>query len=130
MGISVDELEVRARPDGKELLMVFHLSSGPNFVFTMSAQRVDEMFVNVAICRRLMTPPVPTEWNSPDVIVAQTNPSYKIETDLMIGGALLHLRHPGLGWGHTLFSKDRARKIAGELLRIADEPEPLMQGNG
>ena len=63
-------------------------------------------------------------------VAVPRDPPFALEPVVLNGDALLHMKHPILGWLHFALSRDRARQIGEELLSISAAPPPPAPAGG
>jgi hypothetical protein len=95
----------------------------------MSLEEVEAVLSKLGIMRGNMVPEVAATWRPGQLTKnVYRNPAWSIETDVLTGDAVLHLRDLRFGWLHYIFTRNEARKLGQALLAIADAPAPAMSG--
>jgi hypothetical protein len=92
---------------------------------SVGAQHLDEMIGTLARLREQIAPPVSIGDPAPDVPPeAKIDPQWWIGPETFVGGAMLKIRHPGLGWLAFAIPLDNLHKLhagIGTLVKWAEE---------
>jgi hypothetical protein len=108
--------------DRKTVTITF--PTNPPVALKLDARAVDDVLNNLGAFRAAMTPEVPRDHSLGQRVAAVPNPLWQTEPEMMLGDSLLHLRDPRFGWLDYMIPREEARKLAGFLLRQADNPPP------
>lgn len=104
--------------------------STPPVALRLTTKAVDELIHNLARLRSYMTEPHPMKWQSTRKVTAVTSPPWHLQSELMFGHCLLHIRHPGYGWLHFAIPKPESAKLAGFLqARASEQDKPPQKKN-
>lgn len=97
--------------------------------WTLSADEIDRMISVLAAHRLNASPAVPNKLPLETVGLPVSDPAWRAGRDVMSGGAVVSLRHPGLSWVNFSFPPDEARSLAKTLLEIADAKDDVSRPN-
>jgi hypothetical protein len=89
----------------------------------MPTVEVDKFIETLWKFRAEMKPERPRDFALGQKVYAIRDPRWCTESELMRGGSLIHLRHPGLGWLSFWIPKPDAAKLGGCLLAQVEEQE-------
>lgn len=85
---------------------------------------VVDILNNLGDFRSAMKPEVPKEWKPGQKVLAQVDPIWYTEPEMMQGNTLLHLRDQRYGWLHYLIPRPEAKKLGQLLIQQAEIPSP------
>jgi hypothetical protein len=91
--------------------------------FIASVSQIEEQLLCFSVARAGLQPSVAESWPSGQVVHARS-PAVLLETSVMTGEALLHIRDDGFGWLHYALSREAARSLGESLIALADGPMP------
>jgi hypothetical protein len=91
--------------------------------FTASLLQIEEQLLCFGLARAGLQPSVAEGWPSGQIVHARS-PAVLLETSVMTGEALLHIRDDGFGWLHYALSRKAARSLGESLIALADGPMP------
>jgi hypothetical protein len=75
----------------------------------MNAGELQQLIDQLAAIREQMLPIVPAD--PPTKITLQMNPRYEVKGAGPLGGVLIQLRHPGLGWVHAHLPQEQVDRL-------------------
>ena len=88
----------------------------PPVTLVLNCDGVESLIGGLSQIRAQMRPEVPRDWPKGSPARGQRDPRIECEQDVLNGGLLLRMRHPGLGWLHFSFPPNVARKLGTYLL--------------
>jgi hypothetical protein len=125
----MDRLKWLLDKDGQALTLT--LPTDPPVALRLDAAQVDDMLRNLGDFRAIMAPAHDKEWLPGRRVVAEPDPCWSTEPEVLMGNSILHLRDPRYGWLHYLLPRDAARDLGSSLVAQADKPPqgPSSRGN-
>jgi hypothetical protein len=116
----MDRLHWQLDKDGRAVTLT--LPTDPPIALRLDSAQIDDMLRNLGDFRASMQPSHAQEWRTGQRVVAEPDPCWQSEPELMMGNSLLHLRDPRFGWLHYLFPREAARELGHSLVAQADRP--------
>jgi hypothetical protein len=107
---------------GQSVTIAF--ATTPPMALKLSTAEVENVLKNLGEFRSAMKPLVAARFQQTRKVAAVINPTWAIESEMLLGNALLHLRDTRFGWLHFNLPREKARKIGEHLIRLADAPPP------
>ncbi|MDB5822246.1 MAG: hypothetical protein JWR21_950 [Herminiimonas sp.] len=116
--------------DGQAVTLT--LPTDPPVALRLNSAQIDDMLRNLGDFRASMAPPHEKTWQPGRRVVAEPDPCWLTEPEIMPGNSVLHLRDPRYGWLHYLLPRDAARELGNSLVAQADRPPqgPSSRGAG
>jgi hypothetical protein len=108
--------------DGDTTFVQWH---GPQGRVEITTEEMDHLIATLAGWRGTMEPQVPMEKPGPapnGTYLVVTDPAYWVQPEVLNGDALMHLRHPNLGWLSFLFPRAESKRLSQLLEGVADAP--------
>jgi hypothetical protein len=105
-------------------MTVWLAAPGHLSVLIVDTAGVEKIINSLGELRAAMTPEVPHDCPTGQMVRALFDPRWSTELEMMQGNSVLHLRDHRYGWLHYMIPKPEAKKLAGFLTLQADTPAP------
>jgi hypothetical protein len=116
----MDRLRWLLDKDGRAVTLT--LPTDPPVALRLNSAQVDDMLRNLGDFRASMAPPHDTAWQPGRRVVAEPDPCWLTEPEILMGNSVLHVRDPRYGWLHYLLPRHAARELGSQLIAHAERP--------